>query len=196
MCLNSAVKMYDALAASTQSTRTFVSGIKAAQLDLPTPCAGWDVRSVLSHLVGTLSLGNALLSSAPPDVSMAPGDLPAEDVLGGDPLAAYDRGVGQLLATAARPGMLDGTRSTPFGEMPVAMLAGFTTLDIAVHGWDLAKATGQSAVLDDGLASHVLEFARTAVTPDSRAPRIGPEVAVGNSALVTDQLMAFMGRQP
>jgi uncharacterized protein (TIGR03086 family) len=190
------MNMYDALAASTQSTRAFVAGINAPEMDLPTPCAGWDVRSVLSHLVGTLSLGKALLSSEAPDVPMTPGDLPAGDVLGGDPLGAYDRGVEQLLATAAGPEMLEGTRSTPFGEMPVAMLAGFTTLDIAVHGWDLAKATGQSPVLASGLATHVLEFARTAVTHDSRAPRIGPEIFVGNGASLTDQLMAFMGRQP
>jgi hypothetical protein len=48
---------------------------------------------------------------------------------------------------------------TPLGEMPGPGLAGFTTLDILVHGWDLAVATGQPAGLDGRLAAHVLGFA-------------------------------------
>jgi uncharacterized protein (TIGR03086 family) len=188
--------LYDSLAAATRSTRTVVSGIDAAQLGLPTPCSEWDVRQVLSHVVGTLSLCRGLLTSTAPDVPMMPGALPAADVLGQDPLAAYDSGVERLLATAAQPGMLEGMRSTPIGEMPVAALAGFTVLDIAVHGWDLGKATEQPLLLDDALATHVLAFARSAVTPDTRAPRIGPELPVAAGASSTDQLVAFLGRQP
>jgi uncharacterized protein (TIGR03086 family) len=190
------MNLYDAFEASTKSTRDFVSAINQAQLGLPTPCTAWDVHNLLNHLLGTLSLGAALLSSTAPVVAMEPGGLPASDLVGDDPLMAYDRGAQKLLDTAQRTGMLEGTRQTPFGEMPVAMLAGFTTLDIAVHGWDIAKATAQSAVLDNSLAGHVLEFARMAVTPDTRAPRIGPEIPAASGASLTAQLVAFMGRQP
>jgi len=48
---------------------------------------------------------------------------------------------------------------TPLGEMPGPGLAGFTTLDILVHGWDLAVATEQPADLDGRVAAHVLGFA-------------------------------------
>ena len=57
---------------------------------------------------------------------------------------------------------------SPLGQMPGPALAGFTTLDILVHGWDLATATGQPADLDGRLAAHVLGFAEQ--TPITRQP--------------------------
>jgi len=187
---------YAAFEQAVASTAEIVKGVRTGQMAAPTPCTEWDVRALLNHVIGTLWLSEALFTDATPRHPMPPGGLPGSDLAGGDPAAAYAEGAAAALAAAGTGDALTRLHVTPLGDMPGPVLAGFTTLDILVHGWDLAKATGQSAVLDDGLASHVLEFARTAVTPDSRAPRIGPEVAVGNSALVTDQLMAFMGRQP
>src|SRR5262249_18365808 len=60
----------------------------------------------------------------------------------------------------------------------------------------LAKATGQPAALDDTLAAHVLAFAEQAITPDTRAPRIGPALPAAVNAPLTDRLVAFLGRQP
>ena len=62
--------------------------------------------------------------------------------------------------------------------------------------WDLATATGQPADLDGRLAAHVLEFAGQAITPQTRAPRIGPPLAIAPGAPVTHQLVAFLGRNP
>ena len=62
--------------------------------------------------------------------------------------------------------------------------------------WDLATATGQPADLDGRLAAHVLGFAEQAIAPQTRAPRIGPPLAVAPDAPVTHQLVAFLGRNP
>jgi uncharacterized protein (TIGR03086 family) len=67
---------------------------------------------------------------------------------------------------------------------------------VLVHGWDLARATGQEPTLDPDLAEQLLAFARQAINDDMRAPRIGPEVAVAADAPATDRLVAFMGRTP
>jgi uncharacterized protein (TIGR03086 family) len=80
--------------------------------------------------------------------------------------------------------------------MPGTVLGGFTALDIAVHGWDLAVATGQPALIDDNLAEPVLAFARETITAETRAPRIGPEIVVPAEASATDRLVAFLGREP
>jgi hypothetical protein len=75
------------MAAACESTRRFFEQVRADQLFLPTPCSDWDVRSLLGHVVGTLALGEALLSDAAPSGPMAPGGPPAGDVLGDDPVA-------------------------------------------------------------------------------------------------------------
>jgi uncharacterized protein (TIGR03086 family) len=177
------------------ATDATIERITLADLDKPTPCAEWDVGALLNHVVGTLHLGAALLADTAPTVAIAPGELPATDVLDGDPLKAYRAGVEALLA-AAEGGALDRAHTTPLGDMPGAVLGGFTTLDIAVHGWDLARATGQEPAVGDTLAETVLAFARQTLSADTRAPRIAPEIAVGAHATATDRLVGFLGRRP
>ena len=177
------------------STDRILEGVTAEHYDLSTPCVDWNTRALLNHVLGTLALGAGLLSDVEPTVRMAPGSLPDADLVGDDPLKVYRVGVDGLL-TAARGDALSRSHSTPLGDMPGSVLGGFTTLDIAVHGWDLAKATGQHAELDDELADEVLAFARRTITDATRAPRIAPEVAAGPEASATDRLVAFLGRRP
>jgi uncharacterized protein (TIGR03086 family) len=177
------------------STERFVSGVTPDHYGLATPCSEWDVRALLNHLLGTVTLGEALLADTPPSVNMAPGDLPDADLVGADPAAAYRVRVETLLAAAGGDALRRSHR-TPLGEMAGAALGGFATLDILVHGWDLAKATSQDATLDASLAEQVLGFAHEAITDSTRAPRIGPEVAVAAGATATDRLVGYLGRQP
>jgi uncharacterized protein (TIGR03086 family) len=177
------------------STDRIIEAVTPDHYDLATPCAEWSTRALLNHVLGTLALGAGLLADAEPTVNMVPGGLPDEDLVGSDPVKAYRVGVDELLAAAGRDA-LTRTHATPLGDMPGSVLGGFTTLDIAVHGWDLARATGQQANLDDDLAGEVLAFARQTITDTTRAPRIGPEVAAGPRASATDRLVAFLGRRP
>ena len=177
------------------STELFVDRVTPDDYGRATPCAAWDVRDLLNHLVSTLVLGQALLDDTPPPAGMAPGQLPDTDLVGDDPAKAYRQGVDSLLS-AAGGDALDRVHPTPLGDMPGAMLGGFTTLDILVHGWDLAMATGQPAAIEPELAESVLAFARQAFAGMPREPRIGPEVPVAADAPAVDRLVAFLGRTP
>jgi uncharacterized protein (TIGR03086 family) len=177
------------------ATEQVVAEIEPGHLGLVTPCSEWDVRAVLNHLLGTLSLGAALLTDTAPAVAMAPGGLPSRDLVDEDVATAFRVGADGLLS-AAGGDALQRAHHTPMGEMPGAVLGGFTTLDVLVHGWDLAKAAGRRPAFDDGLAEQVLGFARQAITEQTRAPRIGPEVPVPGAASATDRLIGFLGRTP
>src|SRR5215469_2255085 len=190
------MELLTAFEGAVASTAEIVKATPAGQLDVPTPCTQWDARALLNHVIGTLWLSEGLFSDQPPRYSMAPGGLPPADLSGDDPAAAYAEASAAALAAAGAGDALTRMHLTPLGEMPGPGLAGFTTLDILVHGWDLAVATGQPADLDGRLAAHVLGFAADALaTPESRAGRIGPAVPVDADATVTQRLVAFLGRQ-
>jgi uncharacterized protein (TIGR03086 family) len=176
------------------STDRFVAGVTADQFGLPTPCTEWDVRALLNHLLGVLALHRGLLTDQPPAVNMVPGGLPDVDLVGSDPIGAYRAGVAAVLQ-ATDADSLAKPHDTPLGAMPGALLCGFSTLDILVHGWDLARATGQGPTLDANLAEQVLGFARQTITDDTRAPHIQPQVPVAVGASATDRLVAYMGRR-
>jgi len=191
-----------ALEYAVASTAEIVKRTGPDQAALPTPCTEWNVRALLSHVIGTLWLTEALFTGQAPRYPMAPGGLPGPAADGSAPggddaAAAYAEAAAAALAAVAAGNALTLMHVTPLGEMPGPLLAGFTTLDITVHGWDLARATGQPADLDGRLAAHVLAFAeQTLASADARGPRIGPARPVPDGAPVTQRLAAFLGRQP
>jgi uncharacterized protein (TIGR03086 family) len=191
------MESYEAFDRAVTSTAGVVKGVRPDQLAATTPCVEWNVRELLNHLVGTLWLGEALFTDAAPRHPMPPGGQPTTDLVGDDPAAAYAEAAGAALAAAGAGDALVRAHPTPRGDMPGPLLAGFTTLDIAVHGWDLATATGQQIDLGADLAEHLLAFARQTLADEaSRSGSIGPPIPVDADAPVADRLVAYLGRQP
>ena len=80
--------------------------------------------------------------------------------------------------------------------MPGRVLAGINLLDTATHSWDLAVACGQPSTLPDAVAQAALDAGHATIAPEIRAGRFGPEVKAPSNADTTQQLVAFLGRQP
>jgi uncharacterized protein (TIGR03086 family) len=183
----------DQLDGAFTSTGRVVASMTPAQLGSPTPCTDWDVRALLDHATGVVA-GFAATASRQP-----PGDARKIDWLATDPGTEFAQIAKETLAAWSEPGALDGTCRLSIGiEMPAQVAAGINFLDTLVHGWDLAKALGIDPALDPALATAALEVARMVVTDDFRgaAKGFGPAIALGIGASATDQLVAFLGRQP
>ena len=93
---------------------------------------------------------------------------------------------------------MEKTIKLPFGEFPGAAFCALATTDTFTHGWDLAKATGQSTDLAPALAAELLVGARASIPdqfrgPDGVAP-FGAQVEPPASATEADKLAAFLGR--
>ena len=72
-----------------------------------------------------------------------------------------------------------------------------TWLDQFIHGWDLAKATGQDTTLAPELVDFAFSMLKSGFADMGRgAGFIGPEIALPDGASQQDQMMAYMGRQP
>ena len=187
----------DALQQATTATEKIVAGVQPSQLGAATPCTEWDVRALLNHMLGAMQLGAAILTDTAPEHPTPPGGLPDVDLVGGDAGAAYRAASENLLAAARFKGALDAVHTTPLGEMPGAVLGGILALDLLVHGWDLAEATGQDAAFDPDLTAHVHGFAEQAIQPGMRdGGLVGPVVPVDEGAPVMDRLVGHMGRTP
>ncbi|WP_254185469.1 hypothetical protein [Nocardioides panacis] len=70
------------------------------------------------------------------------------------------------------------------------------TAEIAVHTWDVVRATGQPARLLPEVAERGLAFMSAMLTPENRGEVFGPAVQVPDDAPVYDRLAAFAGRPP
>ncbi len=174
---------------STERTSKIVHAVKADNYAAPTPCSELDVRGVLNHLLGGLDMLKAAADGGKPA-------MPDGEQFDADPGKVYDERRAKLLESMRAEGVLDRNWEMPFGSMPGTMMAGIAFWEHLVHGWDLAKATGQDTTIPDDLANEALEL----VTPMDamlRMPGVcGPKVEVPESASVTDRLVGFLGRQP
>jgi len=173
------------------STRSVLAAVKADQLDSASPCASWKVSDVINHVVGGQYFFASAMKGDPPS-----GDAP--DFSQGDYLAAFDQGAAQALDAFREDGAMDRTVHLPFGDFPGAAWMNIAAIDTFVHGWDIAKGTGQNTDLNPGLASGLLQGAKAAIPdafrgPDTKAP-FGPEQSASAGASPADQLAAFLGR--
>lgn len=176
--------MLDQLHNATDWTAKTVAGVAAEQLGAPTPCTEWDVRALLDHLIG----GTWMFATA---IGADPGDDPAA------PDADRFRGAADALLTGLHePGALDRTAQLPIGPVPGSALLGIALLDVLVHGWDVAKATGQDTAVADPLAATVLAVATQAVGPEMRGSYFADPVPVDEQARPIDRLVGYLGRQP
>jgi uncharacterized protein (TIGR03086 family) len=95
------------------------------------------------------------------------------------------------------PAALERPAQLPFGEVPGEFALAIHTLEAVVHGWDLAKATGQPAEIEPELCAAAWEAAKD-LGDDFRGPGrpFGSVVFVSPTASDTDRLVAWLGRQP
>ena len=179
------------------STARIVTGVEPGQLGLATPCVEWDVGAVLGHLVG----GNRLFAHLAAGNRME-GPLLADPVAlralaTDDPAGAYEETARMVAEIWREPGALERTVPMPFGPVPGPFAVTLHFVDTLVHGWDLARATGQDTHLDPEVAGAALAFARENLPGAMRGPGrpFGLEVPT-TSTSVGDRLVAFMGRTP
>lgn len=167
-----------------------IADIDAGQLALPTPCAQWDVRQTLDHLIGATWMF-ALVNQ---------GHAVGEDaggIVGDDPLATFTSAAESNLASWRVPGAFDGERAFPFGTFPADAAAMMNLSEVVVHTWDIANALGADATIDPSIAAMLDGFYRSISLDPYRAHgAFGPEILVDSSAPAADRLLARLGRRP
>jgi uncharacterized protein (TIGR03086 family) len=177
------------LARVLAATEAIVAGIQPAQWPSPTPCTELDVRAVLNHLVlGNLLFAAIVRGKTPPDRSA--------DHLGSDPLAAFQRAARELQEAFAAPGVLQSVYTAPFGTGPGLALVHVRIVEALVHGWDLARATGQPAAFPDDVAEGALAVTKQQLSsrPEGPGAPFAAEVPVADDAPAIDRLAGFLGR--
>jgi uncharacterized protein (TIGR03086 family) len=184
----------DRLARAVDQAGAIISRVRPDQAALPTPCRSWDVRALVNHLVHDVQQFTAMASGGRYEQDDA-------DVIGDDWAAAYRHAADALLTAWRHEGALDRMVHLPTGEVPATWSVGQQIADLAVHGWDLAKATRQSTELDPELGQLALDWGRENLRPEFRGDEasgrvFGPEVSVPEDAALYDRLAAFWGRDP
>jgi uncharacterized protein (TIGR03086 family) len=166
-----------------------LAGVASGGWDAPSPCAGWSAADLAGHVIGDLRgvEGHAIgrYEEENPDQRSAAGD---------DPLAAWRVARANVMAALDSAAL---ARHVPFPwqQMPLGQfLELYAPMEILVHTWDLAQATGQHVALDPGLVREALGPARQFAPVARLLGAIGPECALAGDADDLTRLLAVCGR--
>jgi uncharacterized protein (TIGR03086 family) len=187
-----AVDLPEVHARSLDRTHVVVAGVDDAQLDTASVCEGWSVRELLNHVVsGNLWVPELAGGKTIDEV----GDRLDGDVLGGDPLAAYDASASVAAASFREPGAMERPVAVSYGPVPGEVYCGHRFIDVLVHGWDLAASTGQDTTLDPELVEACWEVLEPQLDMLKGSGMFGTDVTVPANADRQTTLLAALGRQ-
>jgi uncharacterized protein (TIGR03086 family) len=129
---------------ATDNMSRYLSAVQTSQWEDATPCTDWNVRQLVNHFVsGAKNVKSIMEGTGPQDFG--------DNVLGDDPLAAFNAAVEKALAEIEVPGAMGTEVTTRRGEQSAGDYVLGQVQEMAVHGWDLAKATGQDTAIDPEL---------------------------------------------
>jgi uncharacterized protein (TIGR03086 family) len=169
-------------------TRAALQPARRSPLDLPTPCAGWALGHLLLHMEDSLEAITEAAEVGRVVVEDNPRRLDADRIV--DRVvqrACHLHGAWTARSTSA-PVAVGGLA---LGRDTVVLVG---ALEIAVHGWDVAEATGWPSPLPEELAVDLLDVAHAVVTPADRGRRFAPAHAVPPTASAGTRLLAHLGR--
>jgi len=151
-------------------------------LDRPTPCSEFTIGELAEHLIGSMvNLGG-----------MAGGVVVPAEAGTVESRVAF---VAQQSLEAWHKRGLEGTVKLGGGEVPAVIGASILSLELLVHGWDFAVATGQQVTVSDEVSRYVLGLARQVISPQARqGGSFAKAVEAGPDAGILSRLIAFTGR--
>ncbi|MFF2328090.1 MULTISPECIES: TIGR03086 family metal-binding protein [unclassified Streptomyces] len=172
-----------------------LDGVGAQRLAGPTPCPDYTVRELVAHVVG-LATGfrDAARKSLGPSTDTAPDA--ALPVLAEDWRETLPPLLDELVTAWRDPAAREGMTRVGGVDLP-GEVAGVVVLDeLVIHGWDLARSTGQTYEADE----ESLRTCLAMLTPSDAVPRseriFGPPVTVPAGTPLVDRVVAMSGRHP
>jgi uncharacterized protein (TIGR03086 family) len=167
--------------------------VREADLSAPTPCPGWDLRRLLSHVRTSLADVADVLGAR--DFDRGPGRATA-DTGPSDPIAALRAAIVEfLLASTSLP--LAGRRCEIQGQsLPAKIVVYVGAIEMALHAWDIAQACRTDRPIPSDVASALLWVAPPLAAAGLAGHVFAEPLASPATATPSDQLLALFGRQP
>jgi uncharacterized protein (TIGR03086 family) len=179
-----------------REVRQLLLGVTDDRLGAPTPCPGWSVGDLLDHLTG---LCWAFTQAAQKKTDAADADGPPPPPAAANLSPSWRSRLPVVLEELAEawrvPAAWEGTARAGGVVLPAAAMGSVAINELVMHGWDLARATGQEYSADPRILEHLIDFLSQG--PREGTPGLfGPMLPVEAEADPLDRAVALAGRDP
>ena len=163
--------------------------VQPDRLEDPTPCDEFDLRALVNHLVLYTSHGlerRALREELPDEL------IERDFAAGAGWAQEYAAQLDRALAAWADPAVWDGD----IGGTPAADLAAMMTLEMALHGWDVARVTGEEYRVSAETGRFILQVVEKYAEMYRQYDGFAGAVPTGADAPPFERAVAASGRDP
>ncbi|GHH58238.1 TIGR03086 family metal-binding protein [Lentzea cavernae] len=183
--------MFDLTPAATQLAEV-VRGVRDGDLKAPTPCPDYTVGDLLDHVNG-LSVAFTMAARKTPLEGAGTGDAARLPL---DFRESIPARLDELAQAWRAPQAWEGMTRAGGVDLPGEVAAAVALDEIVLHGWDVARATGQPFEVEEGLLQVVHGFV-SSIGPDDRDGSLfGAAVEVDPNAPLLDRVLGLSGRNP
>ncbi|MGP4114972.1 TIGR03086 family metal-binding protein [Streptomyces sp. 4N509B] len=175
-----------------------LDGVEERHYDRPTPCPDYTVRELLGHLLGlTLAFTAAARKEFGPLTATDPGSAPPPP-LTEDWRERLRRQLDELVAAWRDPAAWEGDTQAGGITFPASVAGPVALNEVLLHGWDLARATGQPYVVEDeaSLGASTALLSQQTSPEEREGTGFGPVVPVAGDASPLDRVVGLSGRSP
>ena len=184
------------MAAAAAEAARVVSGVPAEperKLDDPTPCGDWDLRTLLNHtILWTSYSAERRAHGESVAEEMMSKDFTADPGFRNDYVAQIDKAV----QAWSDPKAWEGDIGVMGDATPKADVAAMLIMEMALHGWDVAKATGQDYTCDEAVAQALIQTVEAQAELFRKYQGFADAVIVPADASTFDRALALSGRDP
>ncbi len=181
------------MAAAAAEAATVVNGVPEGTLDGPTPCHDWDLRTLLNHTILWTSYSaerRAHGESVAEDLMTK--DFTAEPGFRGD----YARQIGRAVKAWANPQAWEGEIGVMGDATRAADVGAMLIMEMVLHGWDVARATGQEYACDEAVAAAVLATVEQQAELFRKYQGFADALEAPRDATPFDRALRLSGRDP
>ena len=179
-------------AAAAEAARV-VNGVPEGTLNAPTPCGDWDLRTLLNHTILWTSYSAE---------RRAHGESVAEDLMNKDFTADpgfredYAQQIGRAVKAWSDPKAWQGELGVMGDATPAADVGAMLLMETALHGWDVARATGQEFNADDDTAAALEDIVQAQAELFRKYQGFADPVEPPRNATAFERALTLSGRDP
>jgi uncharacterized protein (TIGR03086 family) len=170
-----------------------VGNVPPNALDTPTPCGDWDLRTLLNHTILWTSYSAE---------RRAHGESVAEELMNKDFTADpgfredYARQIGKAVTAWSAPQAWEGNLNVMGDATPAADVGAMLLMETALHGWDVARATGQEFRTDDQTATALEDIVQAQAELFRKYQGFADAVEAPENATAFERALTLSGRDP
>jgi len=181
------------MAAAAAEAARVVSNVPDGTLNQRTPCGDWDLRTLLNHtILWTSYSAERRAHGESVDEELMNKDFTADPGFRED----YARQIKKAVGAWSDPAAWAGTRNVMGAETPAADVGAMLLMEMALHGWDVARATGQDFSADDKTARALQDIVDAQAELFRKYQGFADAISPPAGASTFDRALALSGREP